>query len=169
VANNPGSDREPRFLLLLDGYGPALRRLCAAYLQDKGDQQDLFQEIAAALWSALPGFRGDASERTWVYRIAHNVAYSYARKRRQQYQCETQMDALPDDRMAPENLRRRILLEAVQQLDSIDRQVVLLYLEGLSAGEIEQVTGLSSNSINVRLSRLRRKLASIVMSKEVPE
>ncbi len=169
MANNPGSDHEPRFLRLLDGYGQALRRLCAAYLQSSGDRQDLFQEIAAALWSALPSFRGASSERTWVYRIAHNVAYSYAKKRRRQYQSELQMDALPDDRMAPEKPRRRVLLEAVQQLDAIDRQVVLLYLEGLSAGEIEQVTGLSANSINVRLSRLRRRLASIVMSKEVRE
>jgi RNA polymerase sigma-70 factor (ECF subfamily) len=61
------------------------------------------------------------------------------------------------------------LLEALQQLESIDRQVVLLYLEGLSAGEIEQVTGLSANSIGVRLSRLRRRLALMVMSKEVQE
>jgi RNA polymerase sigma-70 factor, ECF subfamily len=169
VANNPGTDREARFLQLLDGYDRALRRLCAAYLQNGGDRQDLFQEIAAELWSALPGFRGASSERTWVYRVAHNVAYSYARKRRRQFHSELQMDVLPDDRMEPENLRRRVLLEAVHQLDSIDRQVVLLYLEGLSASEIEQVTGLSANSIDVRLSRLRRRLASIVMRKEVCE
>ena len=110
-------------------------------MQSSGDQQDLFQEIAAALWSALPSFRGAASERTWVYRIAHNVAYSYAKKRRRQYQSELQMDALPDDRLAPENFRLRVLLESVQELELIDRQIVLLYREGLSAREIEQVTG----------------------------
>jgi len=169
MANNAGTEREAGFLRLLDTYGGALRRLCAAYLQSRGDQQDLFQEIAAALWSALPSFRGDASERTWVYRIAHNVAYSYAKKRRRQSQSELQMDALPDHRMVPEDPRRAVLLEALQQLDSIDRQVVLLYLEGLSAGEIEQVTGMSANSIGVRLSRLRRRLALMVMSKEVRE
>ena len=169
MVNNAGSKREAGFLRLLDVYSGALRRLCAAYLQGSGDQQDLFQEIAAALWSALPGFRGDASERTWVYRIAHNVAYSYAKKRRRQSQSELQMDELPDHRMVPEDPRRAVLLETLQQLDSIDRQVVLLYLEGLSAGEIEQVTGLSANSIGVRLSRLRRRLALMVMSKEVRE
>jgi RNA polymerase sigma-70 factor (ECF subfamily) len=79
------------------------------------------------------------------------------------------MEELPDHRMAPEDPRRAVLLEALQQLNSIDRQVVLLYLEGLSAGEIEQVTGLSANSIGVRLSRLRRRLALMVMSKEVRE
>ena len=86
-----------------------------------------------------------------------------------QSQSELQMDELPDHRMVPEDPRRAVLLETLQQLDSIDRQVVLLYLEGLSAGEIEQVTGLSANSIGVRLSRLRRRLALMVMSKEVRE
>lgn len=169
MADNSGSDRESEFLRLWGAYGPAIRRLCAAYLQNPGDRQDLFQEIAAALWSALPGFRGAASERTWVYRIAHNVAYTFAWKRRRQCQSELQWDALRDDASAPEDPRRRVLLEAIQQLDSVDRQVVLLYLEGLSAREMEQVTGLSANSISVRLSRLRRKLASIVMGKEVRE
>ena len=169
MANSPGSDRELKFLRLLDAYGPALRRLCAAYLQDSGDRQDLFQEIAAALWSALPSFRGAASDRTWAYRIAHNVAYSYTRKRRRQYQSELQMGELPDYPSVSEDPRRRALLEAIQQLAPIDRQLVLLHLEGLSGHEIEQVIGLSANNTSVRLSRLRRKLASIFVSKEVQE
>jgi RNA polymerase sigma factor (sigma-70 family) len=169
VAHSPGSDRELKFLRLLDAYGPALRRLCAAYLQDIGDQQDLFQEIAAALWSAQPSFRGAASERTWAYRIAHNVAYSFTRKRRRQHQSELQTGELPDYPSASEDPRRRAMLEAIQQLAPIDRQVVLLHLEGLSGHEIEQVTGLSANSTSVRLSRLRHKLASMFMSKEERE
>jgi RNA polymerase sigma factor (sigma-70 family) len=169
VANSPGSDRELKFLRLLDAYGPALRRLCAAYLQDSGDRQDLFQEIAAALWSALPSFRGAASDRTWAYRIAHNVAYSFTRKRRRQQQSELQSGELPDYPSVSEDPRRRALLEAIRQLAPIDRQVVLLHLEGLSGHEIEQVTGLSANNTSVRLSRLRRKLASMFVSKEVQE
>jgi RNA polymerase sigma-70 factor (ECF subfamily) len=169
VADSPGSDREPKFLRLLDAYGPALRRLCAAYLQDSGDRQDLFQEIAAALWSALPSFRGSASERTWAYRIAHNVAYSYTIKRRRQHRSELQTGELPDYPSVSEDPRRRALLEAIQQLAPIDRQVVLLHLEGLSGHEIEQVTGLSANSTSVRLSRLRRKLASMFVTKEARE
>lgn len=169
MTNDPGTVREHEFLRLLGVYGPALRRLCAGYLHSGGDREDLFQEIAAALWSALPGFRGAASERTWLYRVAHNVAYSYARKRRRQYRSELQVGALPDRLQPPEDPRRRVLLEAVQQLGPVDRQVVLLYLEGLSTREIEQVTGLSANSIGVRLTRLRRRLASLIAGKEVNE
>ena len=66
------------FEALLGNYGAALKRLCRAYLQDPGDQQDLLQEILMAIWSALPRFRAEASERTWMYRIAHNVALTYS-------------------------------------------------------------------------------------------
>ena len=169
MADSPGSDRELKFLRLLDAYGPALRRLCAVYLQDNGDRQDLFQEIAAALWSALPSFRGAASERTWAYRIAHNVAYSFTRKRWRQHHSELQTDELPDYPSVSGDPRRRALLEAIQQLAPVDRQLVLLHLEGLSGREIEEVTGLSADNSSVRLSRLRRKLASMFMSKEVRE
>jgi len=169
VAPDRRCEFESQLLRLLDTYGRALHRLCAVYLQDAADQQDLYQEIAAALWSALPNFRGDSSERTWLYRVAHNVAYTYANKRRRQYHAEQQMDALVGDPSVPEDPRRSVLLEAIRYLDSVDRQVVLLYLEGLSAREIEDVTGLSANSVNVRLSRTRRKMASIVVGKEVGE
>jgi RNA polymerase sigma factor (sigma-70 family) len=55
-------------------YQPALRRLVAAYVTNPADREDLLQDIAAGIWKSLPGFRGDASQRTWIYRIAHNIA-----------------------------------------------------------------------------------------------
>jgi DNA-directed RNA polymerase specialized sigma24 family protein len=52
---------------LLRQYAAPLQRLAHAYARSPTEQEDLFQEIALALWTALPGFRGDASERTWLY------------------------------------------------------------------------------------------------------
>ena len=43
---------------------PALRRLAGAYMEQPADREDLFQEIAVALWQAIPRFRGESSERT---------------------------------------------------------------------------------------------------------
>ncbi len=51
--------------LLLQRYIPALRRLAFSYAREGSAAEDLFQEIAMALWTALPRFRGDSSERTW--------------------------------------------------------------------------------------------------------
>ncbi|MSV36373.1 MAG: hypothetical protein EXQ47_12375 [Bryobacterales bacterium] len=45
--------------------------------RDGAEGDDLLQEITLALWAALPRFRGESSERTWVYRVAHNTGISY--------------------------------------------------------------------------------------------
>ena len=68
--------RSDVFVRLLEQYEPALRRLAGGYAEREADREDLFQDIAVGLWQAIPKFRGEASERTWLYRIAHNIAIS---------------------------------------------------------------------------------------------
>lgn len=121
-----------------------------------------------ALWRAHANFRGESSERTWVYRIAHNVAASHvARAIRTRRGADALMHAAvldhvaaPDEvtqgREAIRRLERRIL-----QLDVQSRQLVLLALEGCSTAEIVEVTGLSATNVTTRLSRLRKQLAEV--------
>ena len=78
-------------------YEGPVRRLCAAYASG-ADREDLFQDVFLAVWRALPAFRGDASERTWLYRIAHNVALTWQTRDRRRRSRET---ALDDDVRAP--------------------------------------------------------------------
>jgi RNA polymerase sigma-70 factor, ECF subfamily len=59
-------------------YGSALDRLTRAYEANPEKRHDLLQEIQLALWSSLASFNGRCSMRTWVYRVAHNVATSHA-------------------------------------------------------------------------------------------
>jgi RNA polymerase sigma-70 factor (ECF subfamily) len=66
-------------------------------------------------------------------------------------------------------MRHRALLEAVQRLGTADQALVTLHLEGLTAREIGEVTGLTANNVAVRLSRLRRKLTLALRGKEVCE
>ncbi len=66
------------------------------------------------------------------------------------------------ERDAIHNERRQKLWKAVQELPVIDRQIVLLYLEGLSTAEIHAVTGFTGGKIAMRLSRLRRRLAELL-------
>ena len=70
-----------RFDELLLAYGPSLARLAASYARGASEHDDLFQEIALAIWRALPSFRGDCSERTFVFRIAHNRGISCLARR----------------------------------------------------------------------------------------
>jgi RNA polymerase sigma factor (sigma-70 family) len=154
------SDAKAQFSELMEAYAGPIRRLCAAYAIGGADRDDLFQEIFLAVWRALPGFRGDASVRTWLYRIAHNVALTWqARDRRRQFR-----EAPLDDDVAAAgdgDLRRLALKQAVAAMSPVDRTLTLLWLEGLSGAEIEQVTGIKSATVAVRLSRIRKQLNPI--------
>ncbi|HLY19318.1 MAG TPA: sigma-70 family RNA polymerase sigma factor [Bryobacteraceae bacterium] len=175
VADTPALDRKTAFLRLFDQYARALERLAGAYVAAREDREDLVQEIAAALWQALPGFRAEASERTWLYRIAHNVAITASVRRRKRENREIapgeRLDAPSAGASAEQNLlaeeKRRMLLEAIRQLPAPDRQITVLHLEGLSGAEIAEVAGLAEGSVATRLTRIREKLRRAIRAQEV--
>jgi RNA polymerase sigma-70 factor (ECF subfamily) len=158
---------------LIRRYLPALRRLSRSYTRGAAEQEDLLQEIALGLWTALPRFRGEASERTWLYRVAHNTAISFVigSKRRAEREQSGAVPDVPAESLNPESTaiedqQRARLWAVVGELPLADRQIVVLHFEGLSAAEIEAVTGLSAGNVATRLSRLRQKLIARVRGGE---
>jgi len=175
VAAEVGEERQAAFLRLFAQYAPALGRLAGAYANAPEDREDLVQEIAAALWQALPGYRGAASERTWLYRIAHNVAITATVKRRRRESREVAPEQARDgppagataERHLLEDERRGMLLAAVRGLPPPDRQITLLHLEGLTGAEIAEVAGLAEGAVATRLTRIREKLRKAIRAREV--
>jgi len=161
------ADHRAAYESLLRRYVAPLRRLAWSYVHDPAGRDDLFQEIAMALWMALPRFRGDSSERTWVYRVAHNTAISFAagRRRRDGREQPGELEREPvvppqQEGDAIERQRREHLWAAVQELPVTERQIIVLHLEGLSAADIEVITGMSAGAVATRLTRIRQKLAT---------
>jgi RNA polymerase sigma factor (sigma-70 family) len=151
------SDFKAQFTELMDAYAGPIRRLCAAYASGAADREDLFQDIFLAVWRALPGFRGDASVRTWLYRIAHNVALTWQTRDRRRQSRETPLDE-DIETTGHMDVRRLALKLAIAGMNPADRTLTLLWLEGLSAAEIEEVTGVKAATVAVRLSRIRQQL-----------
>jgi RNA polymerase sigma-70 factor (ECF subfamily) len=163
-------------------FGPALGRLAAAYEQDLHRRQDLLQEIHFALWRSLTAFHGACTLRTWVYRVAHNVATSHIMRDRHRGRLFVGLDALDDSPAAlgedapaarlAEQLdaeRQRARLAAlIEQLGAHDRQLVVLYLEGLDAAAIGDVTGLSAGNVATKIHRIKRVLAQRVLAERAP-
>lgn len=172
-----GETRRTRYVQLLEAYTPALRRLSNAYCANSSESDDLFQEIALALWTALPRFRGESSEKTWLYRVAHNVAFTFVGKTRRRAQREQSAEQAAEQVAGSDNpeattlaeQNRQALNTAVRDLPVADRQLVLLYLEGLSAAEIEMVTGFTQSNVAVKLSRIRQRLAAQLRAKGVAQ
>lgn len=149
--------------------GAALERLSRAYEADPDQQRDLLQEIHFAVWRSFGGFDGRCSEATWVYRVAHNVAASHiATRKRQRAGGMLTLDELADrpdpgqpDPEAATGERQALarLMALVRALALPDRQLVLLYLEGLDAAAIGEICGLSPGAVSVKVHRLKAVLA----------
>jgi RNA polymerase sigma-70 factor (ECF subfamily) len=162
---HPGLDT--RFGELIEHYRPSIARLAATYESNRADREDLVQDIWLAVWRALPGFRGDCSERTFVFRIAHNRAITHAGRRRPPAATLDEALDVSDLRASTEqsvhlHSEHQRLLAAVRRLSLNWREVVLLTLEGLPQREIAQVLGITEANVAVRLSRARTELRRLL-------
>ena len=160
------ADRDREFERVLKTHAAALSRLAASYESRPAVREELLQDIAFALWRAMPSFRGEASEKTFVLRIATNRALSHIATRQTEKGTHTFSAAekvcvpseIPDPAPRPDELAARMqgalrLQHAVHELPLALRQVLVLAFEGLSHDEIAQVLGLSAGNVAVRLHR----------------
>lgn len=160
----------PDLAAVLHQHGDALRRVAAAYARAADQRADLYQEIALALCRALAQFRGECGLRSFVLRVAHNVALGAALRRRAHdapLDPDDALDALPaalpDPEGALDDARRRARFEAaLLALPLAHRQVLTLGLEGLSHDEIAEVLGTNANAVGVRLHRARNAMRALL-------
>jgi RNA polymerase sigma-70 factor (ECF subfamily) len=162
-------EQDARYMRATASLGPALERLARAYESDPDHQKDLLQDIHFGVWRSFQVFDDRCSEATWVYRVAHNVAATHvARQKRLRAVAMLTLDALdqrpdpaqPDPETATGERRAAArLMSLVRALAVPDRQVVLLYLEGLDASAIGEVCGLTPGAVAVKVHRLKALLS----------
>jgi RNA polymerase sigma-70 factor, ECF subfamily len=147
-------------------YGAALERLAWAYEADPDRRRDLVQEIHLALWRSFGSFDARCSLRTWIYRVAHNVATSHViRQKKRNALVFLTLEEI-EARQAPQNFEESAdrqlaparVLALVQGLELLDRQLILAYLEGLDAESMSQITGLSAANVWTKIHRIKNVL-----------
>ena len=161
-------DQDALYAAAAKAFGGAIERLARGYEADADLRRDLVQEIHAALWRSFAIFEGQCAEKSWVHRIAHNVGVTHMLTRRRARKAQLvgleQIAELPgaDDpeHATGERSLADRLLAAIHRLQPADRQVMLLYLEDLTAAEIGEVTGLSAGAVAVRVHRIKALLAN---------
>ena len=154
---------------IVRAHGESLSRVAWGYVDTAADHDDLMQDILLAVWRALPRFRGRSSERTFVFRIAHNRGCTFAARRRDRRSLDPLAadPPIPDTRPGPEEAldraqERERLVKAIRVLPENQRQAVLLRLEGFSLEEIATLQGTSEGNVSVRLSRARDRLREMM-------
>ncbi|MEZ5971072.1 MAG: sigma-70 family RNA polymerase sigma factor [Hyphomonadaceae bacterium] len=162
----PSPDQDARYLEAAAEHGGALQRLARATEANAERRRDLLQDMHVALWRSFASYDGRCSVRTWVYRVAHNVAASHVdRERRSRAPLVTleEITDLPSAQSVSAEVEESEavakLNATIRQLGPPDRQIITLYLEGLDAKSISEITGLSAGAIATRVSRLKSQLA----------
>jgi RNA polymerase sigma-70 factor (ECF subfamily) len=151
-------------------YGSALVRLARAWEADADARKDLLQEMHLALWRSFKTFDSRCSQRTWVYRVAHNAATSHVLRSRRgrsiplvSIEEMEEQGGIASDNHGPPSLERGQVLDRlyalIQRLNPLDRQVILLYLEGVDAAAIGDVTGISAGYVATKIHRIKTLLA----------
>jgi RNA polymerase sigma-70 factor (ECF subfamily) len=145
-------------------HGAAMQRLVRGYEADPDKQKDLLQEIHIELWKSFASFDGRCSLRTWVYRLAHNVGASHVVRSRRLSSRLTDLEKLEDEmpgideKQVDRQLSAARIFDLIRRLKLMDRQIIMLYLEGEEAGPIAEVTGLSPASVATRIHRIKKAL-----------
>lgn len=143
-------------------YGAALDRLARAYEFDAEARRDLLQDIHFHLWRSFASFDQRCSLRTWVYRVAHNVAASHVIRQRRLRSGLISLEAIEflpsSDRVEQEAAHAQDLgrlAHFIQRLRPLDRQIIICYLEGMDAASIGEITGLSAGNIAMKIHRIK--------------
>jgi RNA polymerase sigma-70 factor (ECF subfamily) len=143
-------------------YGAALERLARAYEADRDKRQDLLQEIHLALWRSFEHFAQRCSPRTWVYRVAHNVAASHVVRQQRTYAGLVSLEEIEGvpvgqegEAAADRSAALERLFRLIQRLKPVDRQVILSYLEGMDAATIGEITGVSPANVAMKIHRIK--------------
>jgi RNA polymerase sigma-70 factor (ECF subfamily) len=138
-----------------------LHRIARAFAVG-ADQHDLLQELLLALWRAAPSFRGDSAEKTFIFRVAHNRALSWRRSEMRRRNRQSEYERLRVEEAAGEDPQIERLYAAIRKLESVDRSLMLLSLEGQSYAEIAAIHGISETNVGARLTRARKKLTQLM-------
>lgn len=161
------SAQEALFKEATTTFGPALQRLVRAYEADPDRRRDLLQDIHLALWLSFEKYEARCSLRTWVYRVAHNVATSYvirqsrtnSRELLSLEQIEVRANGPDVARNVDEKMVIERLFDLIHRLRPIERDVMLMYLEGLDTASIAEIIGISAGNVRVQIHRVKTILA----------
>lgn len=182
---------EEAFAQLIAQYHQPIYSLIARNLSDPTDAADITQEVFIKVFRCIRSFNGDASLRTWLYRIALREASNqrrwWSRHKRHEIAIDASSDCVdteesyslastladpgdsPFEQAAHNELRQRVEV-SLRQLPEVFRSaVVLREVEGFSYEEISEILDVNLGTVKSRLTRGRSALRALLIAQDESE
>jgi RNA polymerase sigma-70 factor (ECF subfamily) len=152
------------FMSLMAPERARLQSLAYRLLDDSGEVPDVLQEVYLAAYRALPGYRGDSSLATWLYRITYNACL--AQRARRPELAEAQDEAGPSEADHAEAAVTRLdLAKALSRLPLEQRALVLMVdRDGFDYRAAAEALSIPIGTVSSRLAAARAKLREALAS-----
>lgn len=149
------------FLEILSNYQGIIYKVSLVYFKSKTDREDNFQEIVYQLWKSYPKLQNKNSIGSWIYAVSINTSISRIKKAKRIVYQENVPELHDKSNIIDEitkNESLQLLVNAIYNLDEIDKSIMLLYLEEKSYDEIAEIIGVSKSNVGVRINRAKKTL-----------
>lgn len=162
---NETADNNRHFADIMRKHGAVINRVCLMYVDAGNSFEDLRQEALINIWRGIPGFRGQSSETTWIYRCTVNSCLTCIRAGKKHSGHVSLDDAINivagDDPVNQENLRQ--MYWVISKLNTFDKSLILMWLDGQPYSHIAAVAGISEQNVATRLHRIKAKIKELCL------
>jgi RNA polymerase sigma-70 factor (ECF subfamily) len=155
------------FDVLVRRHEKGVWRVVRRYVKRDADAADVTQQVFVRAFKAFAAFRGAASVRSWLYRIAINCALSWLRDHKRELPAEIAEDSLSVAPAAPARIaddqQSAALRAAIAQLPPKQKLVLeLRVFDDLSFKEVAELADCSENTAKVSFHYAVKKLRDIL-------
>lgn len=156
-------DNQNRFSELLEHHQGIVGKVAGTYCWHPDDRDELSQEIVMQLWRAFPNYDESQVFSTWMYRVALNVSISWVRRHSIRQRHVTTMgdgvhEVADTDNDPAEDERIAFLQAFIEDLDPLNRALMLLYLDERSYRDIGEILGITETNVATKISRLKQRV-----------
>jgi len=162
------TSKEKLYIEMINQNQRLIYKIASLYTYNREDREDLMQEIALQLWKSFDSFNEKSQRSTWLYRVGMNTAIQFLKKEKRSIKKQALSN---EDLVVKESINLKNedaiqeMFQSIQKLNTLERGIILLYLEEKSHKEIAEIIGISVSNVGTRIQRIKQKLKKINKSR----
>jgi len=163
IVTDPDRLKKEKLAQMMTQYEKDLLRFCCVYLRDVSMAEDAVQETFIKAYKAMDSFRGESSEKTWLFAIAANACRDIRRLAWYRYvDRRIDFDSLPIPVEPPSDASIALMTEVMRLPRKLMEVVWLYYYEDMNLSEVGQLLGITPSAVSHRLMKAKGMLRSVL-------
>ncbi|MEP3837596.1 MAG: sigma-70 family RNA polymerase sigma factor [Algibacter sp.] len=153
------------FEILYDRFSKRIYNKCYSFVHNEDEAKDLTQDIFLKLYVKLSSFKGGSKFSTWVYSFTYNHCVNYLSRNKVKKYEKRLPDFYDAADLTEESFSNQDLVDklnyGLSMIPAEDKSILILkYQNNLSIKNIEEVLGLGTSAVKMRIKRAKEKLVN---------